>query len=197
MRGRRAHRDIVRVPAAADSAGHALQREASALQPCNCVGNFGTDKQLCVYTCPYVNSCHLRACTVRGVQGRIPSMLQNSKATALTSARTASAAAQGCSCARSTGRSPCSSLQSYTSWQVGTQGSEWLAVAQKHNSNQRALACNTVDEGMLTRTRKGSASAGSSARTAASGTGSLLLSRHALMPGRDMSLRECDIDVPV
>ena len=34
--GRRAHRDIVGVPAAADSAGHALQREASALQPCSC-----------------------------------------------------------------------------------------------------------------------------------------------------------------
>ena len=130
------------------------------------------------------------------MQGRIPSTLQNSKATALTSARRASAAAQGCSCARSTGRLPCSSLQSYTSWQVGTQGSKWPTAAQKHTSKQSARATQLL-EGMLTRTRKGAASAGSSARTAGPNTGSLLLSRHALMPGRDMSLREGDIDVPV
>ena len=48
---------------------------------------------------------------------------------------------------------------------------------------------------MLTRTRKGAASAGSKARAAASGTGNLLFSRQALTPGRDTSLKECDIDV--
>ena len=123
--------------------------------------------------------------TVHGklvVQCCIPSTLQNSKATALTSARRASAAAQGSSCARSTGRSPGSSPQSYTSWQVGTHGADLVCTIHQELSKQRALACNTVDEGTLTRTRKGAASAGSSARTAGSGTGGLLLSRHALMP---------------